>query len=181
MPSSVSTGAIASADHSKTSGISLSKDVRAKIKAIVDSILHKGTTQKDAGCRFLAILEELHKLGISLPELIYDVSCGLNRLQSALDNLEDIIDKTNGIYNAFFGDVEYVLPKDGIFDKDNISGGFVDKLYRCLFTTSTGKDAKDKIDAIDKEVGNSDFDIPVGELECCSDTGSSASGTQGGH
>ena len=149
--------------HAKQTKISLSKDVQAKIKAIVDSILHKGTAEGDAGYRFLAILEELRKLGVTLPEAIYGVSRGLSRLQSSLDDLADIITKTHGVYNAFFGDVESVLPKDGIFGKDNIHGGFLGRLYNCVFTTSTGKDAEVKIDALYNEVNDGDFDEPVAD------------------
>ena len=134
--------------HAKETGISLSASDRGKVRAIVDSILAKGKAREDAGYRFLAILEELRKLGVTLPESIYGVSRGLSRLQSSLEDLADVTKKAHAIYSALFGTTESFAPDEGIFNKDSMHVGCLGEIFTCVLGNPAGKDAAAKLGEI---------------------------------
>ena len=134
--------------HAKETGIALSASDRGKVRAIVDSILAKGKAREDAGYRFLAILEELRKLGVTLPESIYGVSRGLSRLQSSLEDLADVTKKAHAIYSALFGTTESFAPDEGIFNKDSMHVGCLGEIFTCVLGNPAGKDAAAKLGEI---------------------------------
>ena len=147
--------------HAKETGITLSASDKEKVRAIVDSILAKGKARDDAGYRFLAILEELRKLGITLPEAIYGVSRGLSRLQSSLEDLADVTNKAHVLYKSLFGMNESFAPDEGIFNKESIHAGCIGEIFKCVLNTPVGKDAAAKLEEIKTRIEEGLYDDPV--------------------
>lgn len=139
--------------HAKTTKLKIEakSENAAKIKAIVSSILMKGSAKSDAGYRFLAILEELRKFGIVLPEAIYGVARGLSRLQSALDDVADLVGQTHAVYNALCAEKPCSMPKTGLFSTDHIHCGFMGEVANAVITSATVDDVEKKFEIIDKK------------------------------
>ena len=135
--------------HAKESGHALTKDEIEKIKAIASSILMKGKAGTDAGYRFLAILEELRKIGVTLPESIYGVTRGLSRLQSALDDAAIVTKEAHVLYSALFGDKPCTISATGgVFNTNHIHCGFLGDVAKVFIPTSTEKEMTEKFDKL---------------------------------
>ena len=64
-----------------------SKEMSAKVKAVVEQVISKGLAADDTGYRFQALLSELHKLGVHIPAQVAAFVEGILRLQNCHEEI----------------------------------------------------------------------------------------------
>ncbi len=118
-----------------------SAEQREKMNVIVDVIMQKGHSTKDAGYRFTAIIAELKKLGVVFPSEIDGISNGLNRLQSFAENTSKLLKSTKGLYECIIGNAA-LSPYQQSEEEQKFS--FEGNMFNEIIDKSLGKEIPDE-------------------------------------
>ena len=136
---------------------------KAKMTAIVESIMQKGHSTDDAGYRLSAIIVELRKLGITFSSELEGIANGLNRMQAFAENTNRLLKETKKLYELTIGKEQLSPYKN---TQSEIEDGYEGELFDGLIDYCFDKNADydecvDKIDTLRETLKDPNSEVRV--------------------